>query len=109
MCRALKVLCIAEDAASLTALKRAAVSADWELAPGAATEEEALRQLHQERPLVVIAFGAFGAFVEMALEAYPNLRVVADRDLPGASAVVGSLEDVRDAVKARPRPGGPVR
>ncbi len=109
MCRALKVLCVAEDAALLAALKRAAVSAGWELTPGAASEGEALRQLHEERPLVVVVFGAFEAFVGTALDAYPNLRVVADRDLPGASAVVGSLEDVRDAVVSRPRPGGPVR
>jgi hypothetical protein len=108
MCRALKVLCVAEDPTALAALKRAAVSADWELAPGAAGQEEAVRQLHEERPHVVVAFGAFEGFVARALEAYPALRVVTDRDVPGVGAVVGSLEEVRAAVLGRPRPG-PVR
>jgi hypothetical protein len=108
VCRALKVLCVAEDLAALAALKGATVSADWELAPGATSEEEALRQLHEERPHVVVAFGPFEAFVGRALEAYPYLRVIADRDLPGASAVAGSLDGVREAVTRR-RPGGPIR
>ena len=57
VCRALKVLCVAEDDASLEALKRATVSADWELVAGATTEDEAVRQLHAERPHVLVAFG----------------------------------------------------
>lgn len=109
MCRALKVLCVAQDAPALASLRRAAVSADWELAPGATNEPDALRQLHEERPHVVVVFGPFQGFARAAIEAYPSLRVVADRELPGASVVVGSLEEVRDAVKGRPRPGGPVR
>ena len=109
MCRAVKVLCVAEDASSLGALKRAAVSADWELTAGATTEDEAIRQLHEERPHVVVAFGPFDGFVATALEAYPSLRVIADRELPGAGVVVSSVEEVRDAVTGRPRPGGPVR
>jgi hypothetical protein len=109
VCRALKVLCVAEDPPSLEALKRAAVSADWELTAGAVTEDEALRQLDAERPHVVVAFGPFERLVARALDAYPYLRVVADRDLPGASAVAASLGEVPDAVRGRPRPGGPVR
>ncbi|MEX0743206.1 MAG: hypothetical protein WD248_02495 [Actinomycetota bacterium] len=108
MCRALKVLCVAEDPAALAALKRAAVSADWELSPGATGPDEAVRQLHEERPHVLVAFGGFEGFVALALEAYPALRVVTDRDMPGAGAVVGSLEEVRSAVLGRSRPG-PVR
>jgi hypothetical protein len=108
VCRALKVLCVAEDEAALTALKRATVSADWELAPGATDAAEALRQLHAERPHVVVAFGPFEAFVERAREALPAVRIVADRDLPGATVVATSLEEVRGAVLGRPRPGGPV-
>jgi hypothetical protein len=108
VCRALKVLCLAEDPAALAALKRAAVSADWELTPGATGPEEAARQLHEERPHVVVAFGSFEGFLARALEAYPALRVVTDRNVPGAGAVVGSLEEVRSAVLGRPRPGGPV-
>jgi hypothetical protein len=108
MCRALKVLCVAEDPAALAALKRATISAEWELAPGATALEEAVRQLHEERPHVLVAFGAFEGFVAQALDAYPTLRVVTDRNVPGAGAVVGSLEEVRAAVLGRARPG-PVR
>ena len=98
MCVALKVLCIAPDADRLGALKRAAVSADWELAPGATSEREAARQLREERVHVVVVFGPFERFVRRALTAHPTLRVVADRDLPGVSAVVSSLDEVRSAV-----------
>jgi hypothetical protein len=103
------VLCVAGDDAVLARLKRAAASADWELAPGATTHEEALRQLHEERPHVLVVFGPFEAFVSAALDAIPYLRVVADRDTAGVAVVVPSPEDVRAAVRGRPRPGGPVR
>lgn len=109
MCRALKVLCVASDAEALAALKRASVSADWELAPGATTEAEALAQLDEERPHFVVAFGDFESFVTEARASHPLLRIVADRDLPGATAVATSLEEVRGALKGLPRPGGPVR
>ena len=108
MCRALRVLCVAEDAQALSVLKRATVSAEWELVAGATDEAEAMRQLHEERPQVVVVFGPFEGFVARALEAYPALRVVADRDLPGASVVAGSLQQVRAVVLGRSRPGGPV-
>ena len=107
MCRALKVLCVAEDPTALAELKRATVSAEWELAPGATTEEEAIRQLHAERPHVLVAFGSFPGLVERALEAYPFLRVVSDRESPGAAAVA-SLDEVRAAVKPSDGPRGPV-
>lgn len=109
MCRALKVLCVAEDGASLATLKRAASSAEWELAPGASDEREAMRQLHEERPHAIVVFGPFEGFVAAALGAYPATRVVADRNLPGVSVVVISTDEVRGAVLGRPRPGGPVR
>jgi len=35
--------------------------------------------------------------------------VVTDRDLPGTDVAVTSLDEVRDAVLGRSRPGGPVR
>jgi hypothetical protein len=109
VCRALTVLCVAEDERSLAELKRATASASWELAPGATTQEAALRQLHEARPHVIVAFGPFDRFVAAALDAFPNVRVVADRDLPGAHVVVGSPDEVRDAVLGRRSPGGPVR
>ena len=108
MCRALKVLCVAVDASALAELKRAAVSAEWELAPGATSEVEAMRQLHEERPHVLLVFGPFERLVERALETFPGLRVIADRDLPGATMVASSLHEIRGAVLGRARPGGPV-
>lgn len=105
VCRALKVLCVAEGRERLAELKRATVSAAWELAPGAASEEEALAQLDEARPHVVVAFGPFP---RLAAEAWARgVRVVADRELPGA-AVARSLEEVRGLVLGT-RPGGPVR
>ena len=109
MCRALKVLCVASDRQALADLKRAAVSAEWELAPGATTEDDALAQLDAEQPHVLVVFGEFETLVSRAQEGRPYLRIVCDRDAPGATVVVGSPEEIRDAVKALPRPGGPVR
>ena len=105
MCRALKVLCVAPDAAVLHALRSATVSADWELAPGATSRDEALALLHRERPHVMVVFGAFPGLAERALEAYPFLRVIVDHETPGAT-LVGSMDEVRSAVKGG---GGPVR
>lgn len=109
MCRALKVLCVASDRQALTALKRAAVSAEWELAPGATTEDDALAQLEAERPHVLVVFGDLQGLVSRAREGWPHVRVICDRDLPGATVVVTTPEEIRDAVKGLPRPGGPVR
>lgn len=77
------MLCVAPDAEELQALKRATVSSDWELAPGATTEQTALTQLHDERPHIVVVFGDLPGFVAAARLAYPALRIVTDRDLPG--------------------------
>ncbi len=108
MCRALLVLCVAPDRNALEALKRAAVSSDWELAPGATDEAQARAQLEAERPHVLVVFGGFRGFVATAREAFPSLRIVTDRDLPGATVVAASLGEVRGAVRGLPRPGGPV-
>jgi len=109
MCRALKVLCVASDRQALMDVKRAAVSAEWELASGAITEDEALAQLEAEQPHVLVVFGEFEALVSRAREGRPYLRIVCDRDLAGATVVVGRPEEISDAVRALPRPGGPVR
>ena len=109
MCRALKVLCVASDRQGLMHLKRAAVSAEWELAPGAITEDDVLAQLEAERPDVIVVFGEFEALVSRVRESRPTMRIVCDRDLPGATAVVERPEEIRDAVRALPRPAGPVR
>jgi hypothetical protein len=103
------VLCVAPDEASLAELRRAAVSAEWELAPGALTEADAIGAIDAERPHVVVVFGAFDRLVALVAERFPAVRIVADRDLPGATAVATSLSEVRGLVKELPRPGGPIR
>jgi hypothetical protein len=85
MCRSLTVLCVATS------------------------QDDALEQLERDRPHVLIVFGAFGPLIAAARERVPALRVVSDRDLPGADVVASSLEEVRGVVLGRPRPGGPVR
>jgi hypothetical protein len=107
MCRALKVLCVATDAGSLASLRAASVSAEWELVPGATTEAQALDVIDVERPQVLVAFGPYERLVSLVRERFPGMRIVVDRDTPGADAVV-SLEQVRGSVKCGPRPTGPV-
>jgi hypothetical protein len=108
VCRALKVLCVASDDATLAALKRAAVAAEWELCPGATDMRGALDQIDAERPQYLVAFGPFERLVALAAERFPGMRIVTDRDTPGASAVATSLADVRGALRSEPRPGGPI-
>jgi hypothetical protein len=108
MCRALKVLCVASDGESLLQLKNAAVSAEWELAPGATNEADAIGQIDAERPHILVAFGPYERLVALVSERFPRMRVIADRDTPGAAEVATSLAEVRGLVKGSPRPGGPV-
>ena len=105
----MKVLCIATDHMSLIELRRATVSADWELAPGATTADEAIAQVEQERPHILVVAGPYADLIAAVRERFPAMRVVAVRDLPGADVVATSLAEVRGAVRGRPRPGGPVR
>jgi hypothetical protein len=109
MCRALKVVCVATDDGSLALLRAAAVSAEWELAPGATSETDALAVIEAERPQVLVVFGPYERLVALVRDRFPGIRIVADRDSPGATAVATSLEEVRGLVKELPRPGGPVR
>ena len=108
MCRALIVLCVGEDPVSLRALKNAAVSAEWELAPGATELRTALDQVDAERPHVLVAFGDHRELVRVVHERFPLMRIVVDRDTPGATVVAASLDEVRGLVVGVPRPGGPV-
>ncbi len=108
MCRALIVLCVAEDAGSLTALRSASVSAEWELAPGATDEGGALDQIDAYRPQMLVVFGPFERLVALVRERFPGMRIIADRDAPGATAVATSSDEVRGLVKGLPRPAGPV-
>jgi hypothetical protein len=104
------VVCMAPDRASLVELKRAAVGPDWELAPGATTPEEAVAQIEERRGHVLVVSGPAGEVVRQARERWPWMRIVAvgDGPLEGATLVVSSLDEVRDAVKGLPRPAGPV-
>ena len=108
MCRALKVLVVAEDDDSLQTLRAAAVSAEWELTPGATSVEDAIGIIDAERPHVLVAFGPFETLTELLRERFPGMRIVADRELPGASVVVSGPQEVREAVKAAPPSRGPV-
>ncbi len=109
MCRALKVLCVAPDAEALAVLKRASVTAEWELVPGATSAEDALAQLAEGRAHLMVVSGPFTELARRARAAYPALRIVADFEAPEVNVTVGSLEEIRGAIKAAPRPGGPVR
>jgi hypothetical protein len=108
MCRALIVLCVAEDADTLAELKKATVSAEWELAQGAVEMRSALDQVDSERPHVLVAFGDQAELVGLVRERFGAMRIVTDRDTPGATVVATSLDEVRGLVKDLPRPGGPV-
>jgi hypothetical protein len=105
----LKVLCVASDAESLMALKNAAVSAEWELTPGATDEADAAGQIDADRPHIMIVFGSFDRLVQLAAGRFPGMRVITDRDTPGATEVATSLDEVRGLIKGSSRPGGPVR
>ena len=108
MCRALVVLCVADDRVSLSSLKSATVAAEWELAPGATELRAALDQIDAERPHVLVAFGDHSDLVTIVRERFPAMRIVTDRDTPGATVVATSIDEVRGLVLGLPRPGGPV-
>jgi hypothetical protein len=103
-----KVLCVAPDEAALGELRRATVAADWELTPGATDEAGALGLVDVERPHVLVAFGDFEQLVTLVRERFPATRIVTDRAAPGASAVVARPDEVREAIRALARPGGPI-
>jgi hypothetical protein len=108
VCRALKVLCVADDESSLDALRRATIAAEWELTPGATNETDALAVIDVERPQTIVVFGDHGGFVTLVRERFPAIRIVTDREAAGASAVARSHEDVRTVLRALARPGGPI-
>ena len=100
-CLALLLVCAAPDRDSLQALKRAALSVEWELTPGATTMEEALEQVADRGAHVLVVEGIDG-LAEEARRRFPSLRIVV---LDGAGAPedaltvrVASLDDVRAAV-----------
>ena len=108
MCRAVKVLCVAADDDQLRALRRLTTTAEWELAPGATNETDALALIDSERPHAMVVFGDFERLVSLARDRFPAMRIVTDRDTPGANAVAASHEDVREVLRSLGRPGGPI-
>ena len=103
MCRAVKVLCVAPDLDVLRALKTATVSAEWELMPGAVDEREALDQINVERPHAMVAFGPFAGLIATVAQRFPGMRIVTDRDTPGATMVATSAGEVRELLKGSAR------
>ena len=108
VCRAVKVLCVADDDEELRALRLATTAAEWELTPGATSETDALGVIDAERPHAMVAFGPYERLVSLVRERFPAMRIVTDRDTPGASAVASSRDDVREALRSLARPGGPI-
>ena len=108
VCRAMRVLCVATDAESLTTLRLSTTAAEWELTPGATNETDALGVIDAERPQAVVAFGPYEGLVELVRERFPAMRIVTDRETPGATVVATSIDEVRGSVLGMPRPGGPV-
>ena len=74
----------------------------------ATNETDAVGQIDAERPHVLVAFGPFERLVALVGQRFPGMRVIADRDAPGATMVATSLDEVRGLIKGSPRPGGPV-
>jgi hypothetical protein len=104
----MRVLCVATDAESLTALRLATTAAEWELTAGAVNETDALGLIDADRPQALVAFGPYERLVGLVRERFPAMRIVADREAPGASAVAASHDEVRELLRALARPGGPV-
>ena len=110
MCRALKVLCAAVTGDRLAELKRAAVSAHWELVGGATSLSELLLQVMDERPDVVVIHRALGQEAVAAVRRVDqSVRIVGVGELLGVDETAQSMEHIRETILGLPRPGGPVR
>ena len=111
MCRALQILCVASGRPSLQALKKSAVAQEWELTPGATTMVEALDQLDERKPHVLVAWGRFADLVKEARDRYPMMRIIAIGKTPVEEADVNlpGIRGLREAILGTPPVGGPVR
>ena len=106
-CTAPTVVCVAPDRDSLAALKRAAVGAEWELAPGATSSEQALRQIEEVAATAVVVFGGFADVVSATRQRWPWIHIVSIGPNPDSSVAVSSLDDVRAAIQSRNETGPP--
>jgi hypothetical protein len=108
VCRAVKVVCVAADEEALQVLRQAATAAEWELTAGATNDTDALALIDSERPQAMVAFGGFERLVSLVRDRFPAMRIVTDRDMPGANVVAASRDDVRELLRSLGRPGGPI-
>jgi DNA-binding NarL/FixJ family response regulator len=112
MCRAIRILCAAAGPSRLDELKRAAVSAHWELVGGATSLEQLSDHAADWEPDVIVLEAGLGAeAVLLARRLRPVARVVvvgAAEPLQGCDETVEFLEDIRPAIMGLRRPGGPV-
>ncbi len=110
MCRALQVLCAAPDREALLALKRAAVSKEYELTGGATDEADLLKQVEELSPDAVVVDARLAGALERIRALYPSLKLVAvGAEADAADVWVADAGEARAAVLGLPRPGGPVR
>jgi ABC-type hemin transport system substrate-binding protein len=110
MCRALRVLCAAADEERLVAVKRAAVSPNWELVGGAGSARDLAVQIREWRPDVVVLDASLGPQAVAAVRnAGGRIRLVSIGSMTGTDGMTASLENLRDAILGLPTPGGPVR
>jgi hypothetical protein len=110
MCRALRVLCAGPGPERLSELRRACVSAVWELVGGVSAIDQLAGQLDEWRPDVVVIDAELGPEAAPTVRRVrPTARLVGVGPVPGADASAASIQDVREAVLGLPRPGGPVR
>ena len=109
MCRALKVLCAAAGRERLLELKRATVSAHWELVGGASSLDGLVSQVDGSAPdVVVIDVGLSQDAALRVRERKPTVRIVSvGGSLDGADGSAG-IENVRDVILGVPPVGGPV-
>jgi AmiR/NasT family two-component response regulator len=105
MCRALRVLCAAPDRERLLALKRATVSAQWELVGGACSLDELVSQVDGVAPDVVVIDAGIGPHAASRVREH---RATA-RIVSVGGPMRGADAHVREAIMGVPPVGGPVR
>ena len=105
MCTAVRILVAASSREGRLALRRASVTAEWEVVGEAADADTAVRDAVELRArFLVIEAGAAGPRPEVAVRRLKSLAptafVVGVGDIPGADASVdpGHLDGLRDAM-----------
>jgi hypothetical protein len=100
---------VAPDQQTLRTLRAHVVAADWELCAGATESRAALDQVESERPHALVVWGWFHEVVLRVAGRFPGMQIVSDRPVAGVDVtMVGEMSAVRAALRAQPRPGGPI-